>query len=199
MNNNSQRRGSHRHLDRRSAHIFSVGIDIERMLMFGLNPNASRGKVLDFTNVQMPAKVNGREHAEELEAIHAADDADVKQPVIHFRPRSDPHPSAIQRSVRERCQSRELLAARSPICGRVVVVHGQLPASESSPEREQSERWSESGSERTRRARAASAANDCAPRDLAVESKAGHTAKVSRSSTCGASRAALAVAESRRS
>jgi len=99
MNNDSQCALLNSHLNRSAANIFSVRINIKRTL--GLNPHPSGLKILNFRNTQMISAVNRRKQPQEPQPIDGTDDANIKQPVIHLRPRRNLHPAAVDRSIRE--------------------------------------------------------------------------------------------------
>ena len=102
------------HLNRRAAHIFPIGINIQRM--FRLNPYPARLKVRHLRDLQMIPMVDSRKQPQEPEPTHRAHGANVEQPIIQLGPRCNLHPAAIHRSIGKRGQNRRLIAASRPAC-----------------------------------------------------------------------------------
>src|SRR5580700_11035508 len=99
-NNYPQRSRLDTYLNRRPADIFAIGVDLERRLSF--YACSRRLEILHFADAKMPAKVDRRKQASQLEGIDTANHANVKPPVIHSRPRRDFHSAAVSRSVGKR-------------------------------------------------------------------------------------------------
>src|SRR5579862_5739771 len=82
--------------------------------MFGFDSHPWSVKILHFLDAQMLSRVDGGEHAKQLEGIDRADDTDIEQAVVHRCLRSDLHPAAVLRSVGEGREHGWLIAARDP-------------------------------------------------------------------------------------
>src|SRR3977135_421727 len=113
MNNHPDGAVLNRNLDRRSAHVFPVSINIEWRVR--LDKHALRLKVFHLANLHVPTEVNGREQTKEFEEIHATNHADVEQPLVQFRVRRDLHAAAVGRSIGESGEYSWLVAANCPV------------------------------------------------------------------------------------